>query len=152
MNIKQKGFSLFELLVVISIIGILTAVITVSFSSAQKRGKDASRIQTLNNIQKAAEQYYSARGSYPDTWTQNVQWRYPDVAGGQVYLEKFPATWPVGVLETDIYKATGSSSSYCVCGKLNVSGSGNYKDNTCTSMDGTDPVNPLNYYCVKNLQ
>ncbi len=148
MNIKQKGFSLFELLVVISIIGILTAVITVSFSSAQKRGKDASRIQTLNNIQKAAELYYAVAGQYPDgsLWSQNAKWQYPPTTG-QVFLEKFPTTWAGGgALETEIYAGSGSANTYCVCGKLNVAGTGNYSSQSC----GTG--GNLDYFCVKNLQ
>ena len=94
MNKIQKGFSLFELLVVISIIGILTAVITVSFSSAQKRGKDAARIQTLNNLQKAAEQCYAINGGYKVDgsssammpWSVGGNW----TCGGQIVADNLP--------------------------------------------------------------
>lgn len=56
---KQKGFTLLELLVVIGIIGILVSLITVSFSNAQKSSRDSRRRQDIVAIQNAMEQYYS---------------------------------------------------------------------------------------------
>ena len=46
---KNKGFTLFELLVSISIIALLTALATISFSSAQKKARDSKRIQDMEN-------------------------------------------------------------------------------------------------------
>jgi len=63
---KQEGFTLFELLVVISIIGLIVAVGMVSYSQAQKRGRDARRKEDLKAWQNALEQYYSANTAYPN--------------------------------------------------------------------------------------
>lgn len=64
--IKKNGFTLLELLVVIGIIGILLALITVSFTSAQRQSRDSRRRQDLAAIQNALEQYYSENSfSYP---------------------------------------------------------------------------------------
>ena len=56
MNIKsKKGFTLFELLISISIVGILTALAVVSYSGSQLRARNQRRVEDLNMIQKAAE-------------------------------------------------------------------------------------------------
>lgn len=61
---QNFGFSLLELLVVISIIGILVAVGTASYTGAQKKVRDSRRMQDLKAIQNAQEQYYITNGSY----------------------------------------------------------------------------------------
>jgi prepilin-type N-terminal cleavage/methylation domain-containing protein len=63
--IKKKGFTLIELLVVIAIIGILTSVLTVSFSTARKASRDAKRISDLHSIKLALEAYYNDYLTYP---------------------------------------------------------------------------------------
>ena len=64
---KNKGFSLLELLVVIGIISLLLAAAVSSYSTAQKKTRDARRQADLKTIQQAAEQYYSICGyTYPN--------------------------------------------------------------------------------------
>jgi len=66
LKILEKGFTLLELLIVIAIIGILVAMGTVSYSTAQKKARDAQRRADLKAIQNAFEQYYAQNnGSYP---------------------------------------------------------------------------------------
>lgn len=77
----QKGFSLLEILVVISIIGILLAVAVSSYSNAQKKSRDARRRTDLKAIQQAAEQYYSVCG-----------YKYPTGLGTQPIFCASPST------------------------------------------------------------
>ena len=64
---KKQGFSLLELLVVIGIISLLLSVAISSYSTAQKKTRDAKRQADLKTIQQSAEQYYSICGfSYPN--------------------------------------------------------------------------------------
>jgi len=63
----KKGFTLIELLVVISIIGLLAAAGLATFTSAQKRARDARRKSDLHNVSLALEQYYAANQTYKVT-------------------------------------------------------------------------------------
>ncbi len=66
LKIEQKeGFTLIELLVVIAIIGILAAVVLASLNSARAKARDASRIQIVQQIEKALHLYYLDNGRYP---------------------------------------------------------------------------------------
>lgn len=61
-----KGFTLIEMLVVISLIGILAALALVSFQSSQKQARDTQRKSDLRQYQNALEAYGNmANGLYP---------------------------------------------------------------------------------------
>ena len=66
----RKGFTLIELLVVISIIGLLAAAGLATFSSAQKRARDAKRKSDIKAIETALQSWYTVYGSYtqPEEW------------------------------------------------------------------------------------
>lgn len=66
---KNYGFTLVELLVVISIISILAAAGTVSFNIAQVRARDSQRKADLKTIQQSLELYYGSQpaAAYPTT-------------------------------------------------------------------------------------
>jgi prepilin-type N-terminal cleavage/methylation domain-containing protein len=67
MKTKNEGFTLVELLVVITIIAVMVAIGVVIYSQAQKTARKARRIADLKSIQKAVETYYSQNGAYPKT-------------------------------------------------------------------------------------
>ena len=62
---KKSGFTLFELLVSISIIAVMTAVAVVSFGGVSKRSRDARRMADLEKIRLALETVRQVGGSYP---------------------------------------------------------------------------------------
>lgn len=64
-KIKKDGFSLLELLVVISIIAVLTAVLTANFMGMRERARDAQKIQDLNSLKNALRMYYNDNQYYP---------------------------------------------------------------------------------------
>lgn len=62
----SRGFTLIELMVVISIIGLLSAAILAGLSNASQRSRDANRIADIKQIQNALELYAADHGGqYP---------------------------------------------------------------------------------------
>jgi prepilin-type N-terminal cleavage/methylation domain-containing protein len=66
MKIKNStGFTLIELMVVISIIGLLSAVVYANFNDARAQSRDKVRMTSLKEVQLALEFYKAQNGGYP---------------------------------------------------------------------------------------
>lgn len=62
----ERGFTLVELLVVISIIGVLATLVLLQLGTARSKARDAKRISDINQIRSAVEQYFEDNGGkYP---------------------------------------------------------------------------------------
>ncbi|KKP48052.1 MAG: hypothetical protein UR39_C0002G0155 [Candidatus Woesebacteria bacterium GW2011_GWA1_33_30] len=62
----NSGFTLIEMLVVISLIGILAALALVSFTASQKQARDVTRKSDLKQYQTSLENYANKNnGNYP---------------------------------------------------------------------------------------
>lgn len=62
---KALGFTMIELLVVISIIAVLSTIALVVYTTTLKNGRDAKRQSDLRQIQSALEQYRADQFYYP---------------------------------------------------------------------------------------
>lgn len=62
---NKKGFTLIEILVVVSIIGLLSSIFLVGLGGFRSRGRDARRLADLRQVQNALELYYSKNSAYP---------------------------------------------------------------------------------------
>ncbi len=60
-----KGFTLIEVLVVVAIIGILTAILIANYNDARKNSRDKIRKSDLKSLQLALELYKAQNGRYP---------------------------------------------------------------------------------------
>ncbi|TSC56728.1 MAG: hypothetical protein G01um101418_612 [Parcubacteria group bacterium Gr01-1014_18] len=65
MKVNQKGFTLVELLVVVSIIGLLSTLAIVALGSARVKARDAKRVSDIRQLQTAVELFYSDKNGYP---------------------------------------------------------------------------------------
>lgn len=61
----RRGFTLIELIIAITILGILSALISGNFFTSLKKGRDARRKADLEQTQRALELYYEDKKAYP---------------------------------------------------------------------------------------
>ncbi len=61
----NKSFTIIELLVVITIIGILSSILVISITEAINSANDAKKEATINQIAKALTLYHVDNNSYP---------------------------------------------------------------------------------------
>lgn len=108
---KNKGFTIIELLVVVVIMVILSTVGVAVYNSAQKRARDSKRRADLKAIQNALEQYYISNNDV-----------YPSIAypGGIDNASYFPeGKVPVDPkLAGNYIKVTYTSTAYKICADL----------------------------------
>jgi len=62
---KQRGFTIVELLIVIVVIGILAAIVIVAFNGVQQRANFATEKADMAAINKLINLYHADNGSYP---------------------------------------------------------------------------------------
>lgn len=127
---KKAGFTLLELLVVISILAILITLALSSYSTAQKKGRDAKRKSDIKEVQSALEQYYSICG-----------YNYPTPSGfysSGVYC----ASPSIGILPTVPTDPRGTPPYYCGA----TCDSSQFK--LCAVLEAESPTG----FCVSNQQ
>jgi type II secretion system protein G len=109
---KNRGFTLIEMLVVIGIITMILAVLFPNFMGARQRARDVQRKNDLSQMQKALELYkldqspqaYPTDGAFPGSFCSQC-WSSGADCGGNIYMRKFPCD-PGSLAPTPyIYKA-----------------------------------------------
>ena len=134
---KNKGFTLLELLVVISIIAILVTLSISTYSTAQKKGRDSKRKSDIKQIQSSLEQYYAV-----------CSYKYPTlIPAGGFYTSINCPTPAISIMPTIPEDPRITTPYYCgpTPGASNCTGS-NYT--ICTMLESE----ATNIFCVSNQQ
>lgn len=69
-QVKQKGFTIVELLIVIVVIAILAAISIAAYTSITARANDSTAAATAKTVKDVAQTYQGANGSFPTTRAQ----------------------------------------------------------------------------------
>lgn len=95
----SKAFTLVELLVVVSIIALLSALVIPKFIELEKESHDTQRKSDIKQLQSALQQYYADQGFYPasplpapgSALTSSVGRPEPTPTPEKTYLQDIPA-------------------------------------------------------------
>ncbi|NOY14771.1 MAG: type II secretion system protein [bacterium] len=156
--IKQSvpGFTLLELLVVITIIAILAAIGLGNYTRTLSRGRDARRRADLKAVQNALEQYYVTHDSvYPSDGSGGLLTTDADFVA--LFSEGQAPQTREGGSYCDVNQSGGDQSpgrvnltDYWCCEKLEQS-----KGNADLATGGVQPTPAAGtggYFCIYNLQ
>ena len=64
-SFTRNGFTLVELIVVVSILAILAGALIPRITNRMAQSRDAQRLADIRTIKTAVDQYFSDKGTYP---------------------------------------------------------------------------------------
>jgi len=113
---QSNGFTLIEILVVATIIGLLAAVVSMSYSQFNKQSRDAKRKTDLEQIRAALEMYRSNNDQY-SAYTGNCS-SYTALTSPTKYISSMPSDPKSGYF----YYCNISTSDYTIAAYLESAG------------------------------
>lgn len=133
----KKGFTLLELLVVISIIAILIGLASVSYTTAQRKGRNSKRRGDMQSVSKAFEQYYALNQAYTNNCSTMATGSIPQGLPSDP-KNAAPYTYSFSCPDT---------VSYCICANLETE-TGNSINSACNFTG----AGTKSYFCITQLQ
>lgn len=73
---NRRGFTLIELMIVVSIIGILASIAAPNYNRGIIRAKEAVLSEDLYNFRTTIDQFYADQGKYPDSLNELTEKNY----------------------------------------------------------------------------
>ena len=74
--LRQKGYTLVELMIVVAIVGILLTLAIPTFQQSALKAREAALKQNLFTLRAVIDQYYADRGDYPSSLQELVEAKY----------------------------------------------------------------------------
>lgn len=132
---RNKGFTLIEMLVVVAVIGILSSVVLTALGPARDKAKDTRITEELAQVRSLAESMYD--GDY-DALPRLTSGYDPTVDVGDPDLKSLAISIKSQGGELILQKpASGSATKYLIYSKLN----------TKLNVSQANPQGDTNYYC-----
>lgn len=122
-NRNRKGFTIIELLVVVSIIAVLAAIVLVNVTQYINRGKNAAIRGNLSSVLNSGAVYYDANASYSG------------FCGTSAYTNASTAITNAGGTSNCAVKA--DNTVFCACSSLNVTSTDASGSTFCVDSTGT---------------
>lgn len=120
----QTGFTLVELMVVISIMAVLTSIIGGSYITTRFRARDAERKNNLSQLVRALELYYTDNHKYPAASGSQIvgcgasgavacAWgaQFKNTTNGTVYMVQLPSDAKAPTIQY-VYAANDAQTKY----------------------------------------
>ncbi len=126
----RSGFTLVELMIVITVIAILATIAVASFTRVQKQARDTKRKGDMQTLATSLQAYYTENNSYPAALSTLVS----------TYLPSLPTPPAGGSYTVYSYSIGNGGNIYGLCVDLeapaaiwnvNTSNTGGYTNGTC---------------------
>jgi len=119
---NRRGFTLVELMIVITVIAILAAIAVASFTRVQKQARDTKRKADVRALQTALQVYFTEKGAYPISASPTIITTPLNVlTTPTAYISTLP-TAPGGTTGTNVSYMYISSdgTKYGLCNQMEV--------------------------------
>ena len=124
---KMKGFTLFEILLAMAILGIISVSGFSAYTVSLQKARDSGRKKALQSMQQALESYQNDYGVYPAgdeegkvvacyTGNRSCEWGEEMAVNGRVYMQKLPID--PSVAYSMFYRTDTSRSKYQIYARL----------------------------------
>lgn len=149
---RNNGFTILELLIVIAIIGILSAVVLAALSSARTNAQDVAIKTTLSNTRTQAELYRTNNSNYGTGYTSLIVANNPNGVDITPTMTTTPCDTSYAT-NGGIFTSSGTGGldiiikDMCVKGATAITASVDLPTATKWALKATS-INPSTYYCV----
>lgn len=140
MKLKQKGFTLVELVVVMAIIAILVALALFAINAARQQARNAERRNTVQTFKVAAEAYFATAKAYP-TGSTNPYTMLTGTGVLATYSGGFSGTDPSAEPTRLCYAQNGNAKYFL---RLRPEGAAAPVAASCTAVQGGDEAYDVN--------